>query len=68
MYKFIVAGDNKRVAEVEALFNTNTSQLTTRTSSTGKFISVTAKEVMSSSDAVITKYKEAEVIEGLIAL
>ena len=68
MYKFIVPGENKKVAEVEALFNTKTSHISTRPSSTGKFISVTAKEVMSSSEAVIAKYREAEVIEGLISL
>lgn len=68
MFKFIVPGDLKKVAEVEALFNTHTSKVSTRQSSTGKFISVTAKEVMTSSEAVVAKYREAEHIEGLISL
>lgn len=68
MFKFIVPGDDKKVAEVQALFNTKTSKFSTKSSSTGKFISVTAKEVMLSSDAVISKYREAEHIEGLMAL
>mgnify|MGYP003682498089 CR=1 FL=1 len=68
MFKFIVPGDLKKVAEVESLFNTDTSKVSTRQSSTGKFISVTAKEVMTSSDAVIAKYREAEHIEGLLSL
>ena len=68
MFKFIVPGDLKKVAEVEALFNTKTSQVSTKQSSTGKFISVTAKEVMNSSLEIISKYREAEHIEGLISL
>ncbi len=68
MFKFIVPGDLKKVAEVEALFNTKTSQVSTKQSSTGKFISVTAKEVMNSSDEIIAKYRKAEHIEGLISL
>jgi len=68
MFKFIVPGDLQKVAEVEALFNTHTAKVSTRASSTGKFISVTAKEVMISSEAVITKYREAEHIEGLMSL
>jgi putative lipoic acid-binding regulatory protein len=68
MFKFIVPGDLKNVAEVEGLFNTKTSKVSTRQSSTGKFISITAKEVMVSSEAVVAKYREAEHIEGLMSL
>jgi len=68
MFKFIVSGGLKQVAEVEALFNTKTSKVSTRASSTGKFISVTAQEVMLTSDDVIAKYREAEHIEGLMSL
>lgn len=68
MFKFIVPGDLKKVAKIEAMFNTKTSQVSTKQSSTGKFISVTAKEVMNSCDEVIAKYREAEHIEGLISL
>jgi putative lipoic acid-binding regulatory protein len=68
MFKFIVPRDLKKVAEVESLFNTKTSTVSSRESSTGKFISVTAKEVMISSEAVIAKYREAEHIEGLMSL
>ena len=68
MFKFIVPGDLQKVAELESLFNTKTSKVSSRASSTGKFISVTAKEVMVSSEAVIAKYREAEHIEGLMSL
>ncbi len=68
LFKFIVPADNKKVAKVESLFNTKQSQVTTRQSSKGNFVSVSAKEVMMSPEKVIDRYLEAEKIEGLIAL
>ncbi len=68
MFKFIVPADNQKVAQVEALFDTKEAQVTMRTSKKGNFISVTAKEMMMSPDAVIDRYKQAEGIEGLMSL
>lgn len=67
MFKFIVPNDNKKLALVEALFN-DSSQISIRQSSTGKFISVTGKELMLNPENVIKRYEEANKIEGLIAL
>ncbi len=68
MFKFIVPADNQKIAQVEALFNTEESQVSMRTSKNGNFIAVTAKEMMISADAVVDRYKQAEGIEGLLSL
>ncbi|NVK26486.1 MAG: DUF493 family protein [Flavobacteriia bacterium] len=68
MFKFIVPADNKKVAQVEALFNTKESQVSMRTSKNGNFVAITAKEMMMSPESVITRYREAEGIEGLMSL
>ena len=66
-FKFIVPSDNKSVALVEALFNEN-AQVNLRSSKTGKYVSLSAKEVMLSDENIINRYKEALNIKGCIAL
>jgi putative lipoic acid-binding regulatory protein len=67
MFKFIIESDNKKLALVEALFREE-SEISTRTSSNGKFISVTSKQVVLNVEEVITIYKNAQNIEGIMAL
>lgn len=64
MFKFIVPRGKEE--EVFALFPKN--DLSTKESSKGNYISVTAKVMMGSSDAVMEKYHEANKIEGVLAL
>ncbi|OEK02845.1 hypothetical protein BFP97_15525 [Roseivirga sp. 4D4] len=64
MFKFIVTEDKK--SAVKALFPS--SELNYKPSSKGKYTSVTAKVMIQSSDHVIDVYKEAQKIEGIIAL
>jgi putative lipoic acid-binding regulatory protein len=64
MFKFIVPSGKEN--EVFALFPKN--KLTTKESSKGNYVSVTAKVMMNSSDAVMEKYQEANKIEGVLAL
>lgn len=64
MFKFVVTDDKKQ--EVENLFPMN--EVSFKPSSKGKYISVTAKVMASSSDYVIDIYKRAKQIEGIIAL
>ena len=64
MFKFIVP--NGKEEEVKKLFPKNI--LTEKPSRTGKYVSITAKIMIASSDAVIEIYEEASKIEGLIAL
>jgi len=68
MFKFIVPSDNEKIAQVEALFNSKTAEIKMNQSKKGKFTSITAKEVMTSSDAVLKYYENAAKIEGLISL
>ncbi len=68
MFKFIVPSDNEKIAQVEALFNSKTAEVRMNQSKTGKFTSITAKEVMTSADAVLEYYEKASKIEGLISL
>ena len=68
LFKFIVPADNQKVAQTEALFGTKTAQIELRKSKTGKFVSVSAKEMMMDVDSVIRRYEEAVKIPGLMAL
>lgn len=68
LFKFIVPSDNKKIAEVESLFNSKEAQISMRTSKKGNYASVSAKEMMMSADKVIERYKDAAKIEGIISL
>ena len=56
------------MAQTEALFDAETAQIELRKSKTGKFVSVSAKEMMMDVDSVIERYEEAVKIPGLMAL
>lgn len=66
-FKFIVPSDNRKLAQVEALFGPE-AQVSLKQSNKGNFVSVSAKEVMLNADSVIDRYKKAAEIEGLMAL
>lgn len=68
MFKFIVPADNEKIAHLQSLFNTQESEVVTRASSKGNFISLTAKELMLSTDKVIERYEQAAKIDGVISL
>ena len=67
LFKFIVPNESSLVARTTALFDDGTD-LSYHPSKNGKFVSVSARELMLSPDAVIQRYEEASKIEGLIAL
>ena len=67
LFKFIVPNDNKTVALTQALFGQQ-AQVSMTKSRTGKYVSISAKEMMLSSDEVIKIYKKSSKIKGLIAL
>jgi len=66
-FKFIVPSDNKKLAQVEALFGSE-ANVTLKQSSKGNYVSVSAKELMLNVDGVIDRYEKASKIEGLMAL
>ncbi len=67
MFKFIVPNESENVAKVTALFD-EASDLNYQPSRTGKYISISAKEMMLDVDSIMDKYYRAAKIEGLIAL
>jgi hypothetical protein len=68
LFKFIVPSDNRKIARVEALFNSDTAEIRMRQSKNGNYTSVTAREIMTSAEKVVECYRKAYEIEGLIAL
>ncbi|MFT4942585.1 MAG: putative lipoic acid-binding regulatory protein [Patiriisocius sp.] len=68
LYKFIVPGNTKKIAQIEAIFNSINAQINTRVSSKGAYVSLSIKVVMASPEAVIEKYKQVSEVEGVISL
>lgn len=67
MFKFIVPNEPELVAQTTALF-TEEAEMALHPSSTGKYISVSAKEMMMDVDSIIARYVEASKIKGIISL
>jgi uncharacterized protein len=67
MFKFIVPAQNDKIARVEALFQ-ESAIITRKESRFGKYISITAKQLMESSAQIIEIYKKASSIENIVAL
>jgi putative lipoic acid-binding regulatory protein len=67
MFKFILMADNRRIAMVENLFGEN-AEIYTKESDKGKYISITVKEVMMSTDEIIDIYVRAAAIKGVMFL
>ncbi|PDH47265.1 MAG: hypothetical protein CND86_03790 [Bacteroidetes bacterium MED-G21] len=68
LFKFIVKSDVKKIAQIEALFNSDNAQIRLTESSKGTFVSISVKEIMLSSDEIINIYIQSSKIEGVIAL
>ena len=68
LYKFIVPSDGNQVKEIENLFLEKSIKLNTKNSKTGKYISLSIRVNLSSPDEVISYYKRAEAIKGIISL
>jgi putative lipoic acid-binding regulatory protein len=68
LYKFIVPTEANQVAEVETIFNNSGAVINKKKSKTGKYVSVSIVLNIESSDKVISYYKRAEKIKGIISL
>ena len=66
-FKVIVPDDLKKIALIESLFS-DESQIERKSSSKGNYLSISAKQVVLSSDEVIEIYKKASAVEGAIVL
>jgi len=67
-FKFIVPTDNKRIAEVQRVFDGARPQFQMKESKNGKYTSVTAVVYVIDSDQVIHYYKLASAIEDVMML
>jgi len=67
-FKFIVPTDNKRIAEVQRVFDGARPQFQMKESKTGKYTSVTVVIYVLDADQVIHYYKEAAAIEDVMML
>jgi putative lipoic acid-binding regulatory protein len=66
-FKFIVPNDPHSLAQATALF-TETADVSFHQSSTGKYISVSAKELMLDVESIIEVYVKASTIKGIVSL
>lgn len=68
LFKFIVPTDRKKIKAIAAIFDNMGAVIDTKASRKGTYTSVSINVRMKDPDAVIKKYKEAGVIEGVISL
>jgi uncharacterized protein len=69
LYKFILKSDEKKIAEIEVIFDNLGAVIKTIESKNGKYTSVSINVVMKDPEAVIAKYIEVtSTIEGVISL
>lgn len=67
MFKFIVSSEHRNIALVENLFDSET-EIHTKESGGGKYISITAKQVVINVEEIIDVYQKASTINGIIFL
>ena len=67
MFKLIVPSENRSIALVENIFEEG-ADILTKESENGKYTSITAKQVVISSDEIIEVYRKAATIKGVIFL
>jgi uncharacterized protein len=66
-FKFICPSDSETIAKVVNMFD-EPGDLKMQPSKTGKYTSISIKEVMISPEDVIKKYEQAAQIKGVMAL
>ena len=66
-FKFIFPNTLENIALTSELFS-ETSELSLHESKTGKFASISVKEMMLDVDSIIKIYEKASLIKGLMAL
>ena len=67
LFKFIIPNNPEAIAKTSSLFD-DAVDLKLQPSKTGKYVSVSAKEMMLNVDSIIDKYNKSSSIEGLMAL
>ncbi len=68
MFKFIIRGDDQKVAKLREIFEGIDAKLKLKNSKKKTFVSVSFLATMKNSASVIDVYKKASAIEGIITL
>jgi len=68
LYKFIVPTSENRVAQVRQIFENSALSISIKKSKTGKYNSISIVINLENSNEVISYYKQAEKIDGIISL
>ncbi|WKD86797.1 hypothetical protein KCTC32516_02175 [Polaribacter huanghezhanensis] len=68
LYKFIVPAKGNHFMEVEDVFKNKLIKIASKESKNGKYVSLSIRIELSSADEVISYYRKAEKIEGIISL
>ena len=68
LFKFIVPSAKDKITTIEDIFDNTGAVIDTKESRKGTYTSVSVNVRMKDPDAVIKKYKEAAVVEGVISL
>ncbi|MDC6364380.1 MULTISPECIES: DUF493 family protein [Flavobacteriaceae] len=68
LFKFIVPTDEKRIEEINAIFDNTGAVIESKKSKKGTYTSVSITVNMKDPDEVIAKYKEVSTVEGIISL
>ena len=68
LFKFIVPTSEEKIKQISSFFNHEGAVIKTKESRNGKYTSVSINVKMKNPDAVITKYKQVSVVEGVISL
>lgn len=68
LFKFIIPSEQEKILAVENAFNNMGAVIKTNQSKTGKYTSVSVNVKMQGPEAIVNKYKELSVIEGIISL
>ena len=68
MFKFIIPSEKDKINAIENMFNNIGAVITTKSSKSDKYKSLTILVNMNSADEVIHKLEEVDTIEGVISL
>lgn len=68
LFKFIIPSDEDKFDQIENIFNNLGAVINTKSSRTGKYVSLSIYIEMKSSDEIIEKYIAVGKVEGVISL
>nr|WP_299340037.1 DUF493 family protein [Allomuricauda sp.] len=68
LYKFIIPTDEKRIDQINTIFDNTGAVIESKKSKNGNYTSISITVHLNGPDEVISKYKEVSKVEGVISL